>query len=374
MEGHFNIKLHIDNFNKKISIKVNKSIEDKFVDIIFDFKGLHNGFIYSDLYLKKIMKEKVIENTNKNKKYKTIILKIVRKKGNNNNNNNNRPILNLITTKIKTDDVIKSIDNLEKLNLTELNLPDDESFLKYSKDTIIENYDEYINSEKFKKTFKYLKDNGLNEKTIYKYIKYIHNYLLEKKDLNELKNSIENLLKSKKFNINDYDPRYIDEIIDKHINNNEIDVESGGTAISGPNSCNGNDTNIRCVIKMSEYNPISGGSEFNKIPELFLNKKSLLILRNNDNKCFLYCYIREFLNPITKNRFRITKKDKELANKIINETNLDFENVSISEIDKIEKKLQVNVNVFSCNKNYKNKIPVRKSRTDYDKTLRSTFN
>ena len=120
---------------------------------------------------------------------------------------------------------------------------------------------------------------------------------------------------------------------------------------------------------MSEYNPISGGSEFNKIPELFLNKKSLLILRNNDNKCFLYCYIREFLNPITKNRFRITKKDKELANKITNETNLDFENVSISEIDKIEKKLQVNVNVFSCNKNYKNKIPVRKSRTDYDKTL-----
>ena len=118
LEGHFNIKLHIDNFNKKISIKVNKSIEDKFVDIIFDFKGLQNGFIYSDLYLKKIMKEKVIENTNKNKKYKTIILKIVRKKGNN-NNNNNRPILNLITTKIKTDDVIKSIDNLERLHLTE---------------------------------------------------------------------------------------------------------------------------------------------------------------------------------------------------------------------------------------------------------------
>ena len=43
--------------------------------------------------------------------------------------------------------------------------------------------------------------------------------------------------------------------------------------------------------------------------------------------------------------------------------------MSINEIDKIEKKLQVNVNVFSCNKKYKNKIPVRKSKTDYDKTL-----
>ena len=93
------------------------------------------------------------------------------------------------------------------------------------------------------------------------------------------------------------------------------------------------------------------------------------MLKNNDNKCFLYCYIREFLNPITEKRFRITKKDKELANKIINETNLDFENVSINEIDKIEKKLQVNVNVFSCDKKYKNKNPVRKSRTNYDRTL-----
>ena len=125
------------------------------------------------------------------------------------------------------------------------------------------------------------------------------------------------------------------------------------------------------TYKLTEYTPISGGniSILNEIPELLLNKRSLLILRNNDNKCFLYCYIREILNPITKNRFRITKRDKELADKIINETNLNFENVSISEIDKIEKKLKVNVNVFSCNKNYKNKNPVRKSRENYDKIL-----
>ena len=83
---------------------------------------------------------------------------------------------------------------------------------------------------------------------------------------------------------------------------------------------------LRCVIKMTEYIPISGGSisEMNKIPGLFLNKRSLLVLRNNDNKCFLYCYIREFLNPITRNRFRITRKDMKLADKIINETNLTF--------------------------------------------------
>ena len=101
-------------------------------------------------------------------------------------------------------------------------------------------------------------------------------------------------------------------------------------------------TPLRCVIKMTEYTPISGGniSELNKIPELFLNKRSLLILKNNDDKCFLYCYIRKFLNPITNNSHRITKRDKELADKIINETNITFENVSITEMNKIEKKIR----------------------------------
>ena len=39
-KGHFKLKLHIDNFNKNVNIKINKSIEDKFIDIIFDFKKL----------------------------------------------------------------------------------------------------------------------------------------------------------------------------------------------------------------------------------------------------------------------------------------------------------------------------------------------
>ena len=124
------------------------------------------------------------------------------------------------------------------------------------------------------------------------------------------------------------------------------------------------------TFKLSEYTPISGSkTELDKIPSLFLNKRSLLILKNNDNKCFLYCYIREILNPITRNSFRITKKDKELANEIINETNLSFDNVSIGEINKIEKKLNVYINIFSCNKKYKNKNPIRKSRENYDKIL-----
>ena len=36
-------------------------------------------------------------------------------------------------------------------------------------------------------------------------------------------------------------------------------------------------------------------------------------MKNNDNKCFLYCYIRKFKNIITNNTFGITKKDLLIA-------------------------------------------------------------
>ena len=161
MKDHFKLKLHRDNFNKKISIKINKSIEGKFVDIIFDFKDLITTTIYEDLYLKKIMKEKVNENTKKNKKYKTIILKIYTKHA------DLRNIMeNIITAKIKTHDVIKSIDNLEYLEHTKLNLPEGKPFLKYARDTVIKNYDKYIKSEKYKIKARYLKDNNISEEII----------------------------------------------------------------------------------------------------------------------------------------------------------------------------------------------------------------
>ena len=97
----------------------------------------------------------------------------------------------------------------------------------------------------------------------------------------------------------------------------DIDENSGKPKKTNIKSGTSNATeyNYELIIKLTEYTPISGGNilELNKIPDLFLNKRSLLVLRNNDDKCFLYCYIREFLNPITTNKFRITKRDKELA-------------------------------------------------------------
>ena len=56
----------------------------------------------------------------------------------------------------------------------------------------------------------------------------------------------------------------------------------------------------------------------------------------NDNNCLLYCYIRKRLNCITTNSSRITKSDIQISRELIDEFNIDFENVSIGEIDEIE--------------------------------------
>ena len=95
--------------------------------------------------------------------------------------------------------------------------------------------------------------------------------------------------------------------------------------------------NTRLVIKMSECQLFSAGDslEMNKIPEIFFKKRNLVIMKNlNDNKSLLYCYIRKHLNPITVNPSRITKKDIQISEELIDEFNIDFENVSIGEIMK----------------------------------------
>ena len=224
---------------------------------------------------------------------------------------------------------MNSIDNVEypENNHLDLRSREDKLLFKYGRDIVIKNYEKFIKRSDYKKVTKYLKDNNIDETLIYKHISIIYDYLniKNKFNLETLKKAILSLENSK------YSYIEHNTLIERPRKNGEI------IPINETREINYN--HLRCVIKMTEYIPISGGniSELSKIPGLFLNKRSLLVLRNNDNKCFLYCYIREFLSPITKNRFRITKRDKELADKIISESNLIFENVSINEMNKIEK-------------------------------------
>ena len=113
--------------------------------------------------------------------------------------------------------------------------------------------------------------------------------------------------------------------------------------------------NSRLIVKISECDIFSAGNEINKIPEIFFEKRTLLIMKNNDNKWFLYCYIRKFNIIVTNNLSRITKKDSLIAEEIIDECNMDFENVSLDELDKIENLLEVNIHIFACSKKFNSK-------------------
>ena len=92
-------------------------------------------------------------------------------------------------------------------------------------------------------------------------------------------------------------------------------------------------------------------------------------MRNDDNRCFLYCYIRKFKNVVTNNISRISKKDLSIANEIIDECDMDFENVSLDELNKIENLLKVNIHIFGCNKKFNTRKIIRKSKSDFDKDL-----
>ena len=121
---------------------------------------------------------------------------------------------------------------------------------------------------------------------------------------------------------------------------------------------------------MSEVQLFCGGDskEIDDIPDLFFKKK--IIIKNvNNNKCLLFCYIRKHLNYLTNNLSRVTKKDIEIFEELIDEFNTDFENISIGEIDEIEDFLECNIHVFGCDKKYNNKKIIRKSLKNYDKDL-----
>ena len=119
--------------------------------------------------------------------------------------------------------------------------------------------------------------------------------------------------------------------------------------------------NSRLIVKISECDIFSAGNELFKIPELFFKKGNLLIMKNDDNKCFLYCYIRKFKNIVTNNISRITKKDLSIAKEIIDECDIDFENVSLDELDEVEKLLKVNIHISGCNKKFNSKKLLEKA-------------
>ena len=62
-------------------------------------------------------------------------------------------------------------------------------------------------------------------------------------------------------------------------------------------------------LNVSSYSPLIGSTYIELPDELKNSRKGLINIQNDDNKCFLWCHVRQ-LDLIDKTPQRITKKDK----------------------------------------------------------------
>ena len=102
-------------------------------------------------------------------------------------------------------------------------------------------------------------------------------------------------------------------------------------------------------INVSTYRSLSGSSYVQLPVELRSSKKRLINIKNNDQKCFLWCQFRH-INPVKIHPGRITHENKKLVNSL-NYDGVEF-HVREKGFSKIEKKNKICINVF-C---YENKL------------------
>ena len=88
------------------------------------------------------------------------------------------------------------------------------------------------------------------------------------------------------------------------------------------------------TLHISIWNPLNAGSYID-LPKELKNKKALINMKNEDNKCFLWCVLRA-LNPTDKNPDRI---DKDLKSKTesLNMKNIDYPVDLQSDINRFER-------------------------------------
>ena len=116
-------------------------------------------------------------------------------------------------------------------------------------------------------------------------------------------------------------------------------------------------------LNVSMYAPLLGSS-FIEFPDKLNNpRKGLINLRNDDNKCFLWCHVRH-LNLVNSHATRISKEDRRIAD-ILDYSDVTFP-VSEKDYGVVEDKNGICINVFS----YEDTVyPVYVSKKDFDDCL-----
>ena len=100
------------------------------------------------------------------------------------------------------------------------------------------------------------------------------------------------------------------------------------------------------IFLISTYRPLVGSSYIDLPIELKHPRKGLINIKNNDQKCFLWCHVRH-INPVKEHPGKITRADRDLA------INLNYEfPVQEKDLKKIEVQNNICINVFG----YENKL------------------
>jgi hypothetical protein len=115
-------------------------------------------------------------------------------------------------------------------------------------------------------------------------------------------------------------------------------------------------------INIAIYKSLAGSS-YMKLPDDISNSKcGLLNMRNDDNMCFVWCHVRH-LRPKARRATTITQEDRDF------ELSLDYKGIEfpikISDIDKIERKNNINISVFGY-KGKKQFYPIRISKSEHE--------
>ena len=175
-------------------------------------------------------------------------------------------------------------------------------FKKYIKELILKNInvDKYYKSYIIKKPM--LDFNGEKEKQYYS----------EKFNSNNILKDIQNIEKIEKnddiiqpYLIKNSSKDYNYDLERMYLDIDEVQCIESGLSVTLINT-------IGCQIKISECELIRGSS-FRNIPKIFYNSKIINKIQNEDKKCFFYCYIRKYLNPVKKHSERVSKIDKEFV-------------------------------------------------------------
>ena len=233
-------------------------------------------------------------------------------------------------------------------------------FKKHIKDLILKN----VNDKKYYKSYilkKHMITFNNRDDHVYFSEKFNSNNIIS--DIDNIENLEKNEENMKPYLIKSTSKDYKYNLSKMYEDINKINQYESGNSIKTV-------SNVECYFKLSECQLIKGSKfNFETIPQIFYKSKIINIIKNKDEKCFIYCYIRKFLNPVTKHSERVSIKDKNICTELEDKFQYNFDDVKIKDLPKIEDLLKTNIYVYTCDKDLKDKYPLYKSNKNHTQFL-----